>query len=113
VKLVEESTTYLLIALVRYLERLALFTKGGKSRYNVVEKLDQKVGSSARKDWKLRRVSSGLRAGLETSSNHMFGAPSQISCITLAKSFSDSTSNLSNGGNKPCLKKKKQLGEKR
>lgn len=93
---------YLLIALLHYLARLVLYTKEGEKRYYVVEKLDQKVGSSARKDWKLRRMSSGLRAGLETSSNHMFGAPSQISCMTLAKSFSVSTSNLSNGGNKPC-----------
>lgn len=55
----------------------------------MVDELDRKVGSSARKDWKLRRMSSGLRAGLETSNNHMFGAPSQISCMTtLAKSFS-------------------------
>lgn len=90
----EEITTHLLIALVRYLARLALFTKGGKKRYNVVEELAQKVGSSARKDWKLRTMSSGLRAGLETSSNHMFGVPSQISCMTLAKSFSVLVSQL-------------------
>lgn len=95
-------TRYLLIALVHYLARLALSTKGGKKRYNEVGELDQKVGSSARKDWKLRRMSSGLRAVLETSRNHVFGAPSQISCMTLAKSSNVSASNLSNGGNKLC-----------
>lgn len=94
VKQAEEMTAYLLISLVRYLARLALFTKEGKKRYDVVEELDQKVGSSARKDWKLRRMSSGLRAGLETSGNHMFDAPSQISCMTLAKSFSVLVSQL-------------------
>lgn len=94
VKLVEEITTYLLIALVLYLVRLALFTEAEKKRDSVVEALAQTIGSSPRKDWKLRRMTSGLRTDLETSSNHMFGAPSQISCMTSAKSFSVLVSQL-------------------
>jgi len=84
VKLAKEITACLQIALVCYLARLALFTNAGKKRYNVVEELAQNIGSNARRDWKLRRMSSGLSAGSEIRSNHMFASPSQISCMTLA-----------------------------
>lgn len=77
-----------------YLARLALFIKAGKKRYNVVEELAQNIGSNARRDWKLRRMSSGLSAGSEIRSNHMFASPSQISCMTLAKSFTVLVSHL-------------------
>lgn len=101
-KLAEEIAMYLLIALICYLVRLDLCATGVKERHNVVEELDQKVGSNARKGWKLRRMPSGLSSGLETSSNHMFGSPSQISCMTLAKSSSALASSNSNGAHKPC-----------
>lgn len=101
-KLAEEIAMYLLIALICYLVRLDLCATGVKERHNVVEELDQKVGGNARKGWKLRRMPSGLSSGLETSSNHMFGSPSQISCMTLAKSSSALASSNSNGAHKPC-----------
>lgn len=54
-KLAKETMTYLLIALVCYLTRLALFIKAGKKRHNVVEELAQKVGSSSRRDLKIKK----------------------------------------------------------
>lgn len=108
--LAEEITPYLLIALVHYLGMFGLLIKEGERQNNMVIELDQTVGSGARKDWKIRRMCSGLRGGLEATHNHMFGASSQISCMTLAKSFNVSASNLSNGGNKPCLKNPIILG---